>query len=267
MKRGTGAGFGLIAFVAGSIALLFLVLALANNTGNGETPLQALGVTQPTHTPLPTPTPTSPLDTFRFSKLQNLTGTTTAVTGTGAVGTGSRAQTASTGGTSGSTAYIRTSTEAGYSLGYDQAVIDWSKRVSFGVRFDLTAATTNGLARVTLGKPSSTFGVCAVSCIGISLANRTLSVVAHNGSVLTSDATGVVVTTPVVTDVLITSHGDGSCSYEVRSGSNTVRDIFTGCPSTVGVSGQTAIYIEVDNGSDSATQRIVVQEIYVDVEQ
>jgi hypothetical protein len=121
--------------------------------------------------------------------------------------------------------------------------------------------TTNGLARISMGKTSADgVGALGRKGIGIQIAALALAGQVHDGSSVTTTSTLKTITEDEVVDVYIVSDGGGNVEWffdDVSIGTST------GGPAVVGTAAESRIYVEVDNGADSAVQRIEVNEIWI----
>ncbi len=204
------------------------------------------------------------LDQGIWWTIANYTQLTQSVTGTGSTGRSFPNLAVFTGTTAASTSLAQSVGQTKLSRGKSQVVIDWSKKVELVFTLVLDTATTNGIARFTLGKSTSDgVGALANKGLGIQIENLALKGLAHNGSSLATVDFSLAMTTPIVYQVKIVSDGAGNVEWFVDGVS---KGSTAGGPSSEGTGGDSAFQLEADNGADSAavTVRLGPLSIYVE---
>lgn len=272
-------------FVVGIIAT-FALISFATRTGEGESPLGALGVQQGNNTarvilsqntPLPTrqflsftgdiacndSTPSTVCEVPESREQDSIfqpIGMSTSVTGTGSAVHIARQWSTATGATAGSTALSRNSSVTGWSRGGPGSVINWSNPIRWTIFFTVNPATTNGIHRWSMGKATSSgVGNCAVRCIGFSVSNLTVALMTHNGTTFTATPFAGVLNTDVMYRLTIENDGNGTCTATLIGAvsTETVSNTTT-CPVGLGLGGQTVVQLESENGADAANTAIYI---------
>lgn len=180
---------------------------------------------------------------------------TEALAGTGSTSVTSERLVVSTGGTAASTALRRTAGNELWTTGVNRGTIDWTKPCVISLLFATAAATTNGISRVTLGKATATgVGNPGVRALGIRISNLTFVGLAHNGTSL--DAFG---------STTLTANRTYFCQILSDGAGNVVvylNGVLAGAsgtgPAAAGTAGDSALYVETDNGADAADHALSV---------
>jgi hypothetical protein len=179
------------------------------------------------------------------------------IVGSASVGRNPGSMQVTTGTTSGSYGKLQSGSGIGVSLGQNRDVINWGNPVCMYVRFATAAQTTNGHARVTLGKTGADDeGALVRKGIGIEIENTTLYGIVHNGTSQTRVSLGTVTTLDTYT-VDIIGDGAGNFSFYLNGDLDSVETTSAG-PSGLGTGGESNMQIEAENGADSASQNITV---------
>ena len=178
-----------------------------------------------------------------------------AVAGTGAVIKTPMKGSVATSTDASSTALQRTTDDSGWFR--DSAnTLNFDKKIVLAIRLTMIAGTTNGVARITLGKAEGTgVGALALEGIGIQIANLAVSGLAHDGTDLTTTDLSTTLTANATVDILIKSDGNGGVVYlinDVEVGSNT------GGPTGAASAGNSVFQWEVENNADTANQQLVL---------
>ena len=191
-------------------------------------------------------------------------GWTTVVTGSGAVTQAPRKQQVATGATASSTALARITNQAGWSAGKGYEVINWSKRIHIKLFLCVPSGTTNGIARVMMGKNDTGVDAFTKKGIGIQVENLAFKGIVHDG---TSGATidlSTTLTAGTLYRVLITSDGAGNVEWSLDGVS---KGTSAAGPTGDGTAQMNHVHHEVDNGGDAAAQTSYISDIKIYVEQ
>lgn len=282
-----------IIFIGGIIAT-FALISFATGTGDGESPLEAIGVPQGNSTariiyngstPLPTRSilsftgqvscsdaaPQTVCDVPNNAAQDSIfhpVGMTNTVTGSGSTTTIARQWSVNTGATAGSTALSRNSSVTGWGKGSPGSVINWSNHIRWTLQFTINPVTTNGIVRFSMGKTTTAgIGDCATRCIGFKVANTVVSLMTHNGTTLTDTPFIGVLNADTTYRIIIDSDGSGTCSATLIGAVTTeIVSNNTTCPVGLGTGGQTVVQIEAENGADAVTtvlyMHLAAYEIY-----
>src|SRR3990167_2070655 len=136
--------------------------------------------------------------------------------------------------------------------------INWSRPITIWCRFTVSAATSTGAARFTLGKANATgVGNLATRGIGFQVNNLLLLGLVHDGSTATPVSLGTL-TALIAYDMRIESDGRGNVSWYLD-------DVYMGT-TALGPTGTSTVddtnwYIEAGNGADSAAQAFTVSDV------
>jgi hypothetical protein len=166
-----------------------------------------------------------------------------------------------TGATAASTALSQTMGVMGISRGVRFDKLDWARPLTVWVRFSILAGTTNGIARITLGKANATgIGNLATRGIQFQVGNLTPTAGVHDGTSLAGVtlSTGVLVAATIY-DLRLESDGRGNIGFYID---DVLRGSSAAGPSTVTPNADENNWqLEVSNGADSAAQALFVSDI------
>ena len=183
-------------------------------------------------------------------------GWTAVVAGSGATAQAPHLEQVATGATGSSTALLKTSANAGLSAGRARTVIDFDKRLVMVLYLTVDAATTNGLLRVTLGKPNSGAGSgvgnLTIKGIGIRIANVTIAGHHYGTSAVTTTLSPNALTATTEYRVVVVSAA-GAMEWFLDDGGGDLVSLGTATtgPTGLGTAGNCLLQVEADNGVDA----------------